>query len=90
MSIEKYLDKIKPYLTDLINNNKTQGKWRIHSGNKIIEHKAQGEWKIQLIIEVRFISSKKYSDDTRTMHAKSNNIENIMDSETDQIVKENN
>ena len=44
--IEKYLDKIKPYLSDMINNHKTQGKWRIHSGNKIIERKTQSEWEI--------------------------------------------
>ena len=34
---------IRPYLSDIINNHKTQGKWRIYSGNKIIEHKTQGE-----------------------------------------------
>ena len=30
---------IRPYLSDIINDHKTQGKWRIHSGNKKIEHK---------------------------------------------------
>ena len=31
LSIEEYLDKIKPYLSDTINNHKTQGIWEIHS-----------------------------------------------------------
>ena len=42
-TVEEYLDKVKPYLSDIINNYKTQGTWRIYSGNKIIEHKTQSE-----------------------------------------------
>ena len=34
---------IRPYLSDIINDYKTQGKWRIHSGNKIIERKIPSE-----------------------------------------------
>ena len=41
----------------------------IHSGNKIIEHKTQSEWKIQLTLAINFISSK-ISDETCTMHTK--------------------
>ena len=37
LSIKKYLDMIRPYLSDIINNHKTQGKWRFHSGNTITE-----------------------------------------------------
>ena len=38
LSVKEFLDRIKPYLNDMINNHKAQGKkWRIHSGNKIIE-----------------------------------------------------
>ena len=36
---------------------------------------------------INFISSKD-SDETRTMHEKSNNVEIMMGSETDQIIKE--
>ena len=36
LSIKKHLNMIKPYLSDIINDHKTQGKWRIHSDNKII------------------------------------------------------
>ena len=70
LSTKKYLNMIKPYLSDIINEHKTQKKWRIDSGNKIIEHKTQSEWKIQLTMAINFISSKD-SDETRTMHAKS-------------------
>ena len=49
---------MKPYLSDVINDHKTQGKWRIRSDNKIIEHKTQSEWKIQLTKTINFISSK--------------------------------
>ena len=59
LSIKKYLDVIRPYLSDIINNHKTRGKWKIHSGNKIIEHKTQSERKIQLTMKIDFISSKR-------------------------------
>ena len=78
---------IKPYLSDIINDHKTQGIWRIHSDSKIIEHKTQSEWKIQLTIAINFISSKD-SDETRTMHAKRNNVEIMMGSETDKVIEE--
>ena len=34
LSIKKYLNMIKPYLSDIINNHKTRGLVRYHSGNK--------------------------------------------------------
>ena len=45
------------------------------------------EWKIQLTKTINFISSKD-SDETCTMHAKSNNVEIMMGSETDEIIEE--
>ena len=39
VSVEDYLDKIKPYLRDIINDHKTQITRRIHSGNAITGHK---------------------------------------------------
>ena len=39
LTINEYLDMIRPYLSDRINDHKTQGKWKIHSGNTITEHK---------------------------------------------------
>ena len=70
---------VKPYLSDIINDHKTQGKWRIHSSNTIMKHKTQSEWKIQLTIAINFISSKPNSDETHTMLTKS--------SETDEIIE---
>ena len=57
----------------MINDRKTQGEWRIHSGNTIINYKIQGEWKIHLTIAINFIYSKIGSDETVTMHT--NNYE---------------
>ena len=87
LSIKKYLDMIKPYLSDIINDRKTQGAWRIHSGNTVTERRTQSEWKIQLTMAINCISSKD-SDETRTMRGKSNNVEIMMSSETDEIMKE--
>ena len=86
LTLNEYLDIIRPYLSDII-NDKTQGEWRIHSGNTIIKHKTQSEWKIQLTMAINFISSKDY-DDICTMHAKSNNVEIMMGSETNEIIEE--
>ena len=72
---------IRSDLSDIINDHKTQGEWRIHSGNNITERKTQSEWKMQLTMAINFISSKD-SDETRTMHAKSNNAEITMSNET--------
>ena len=60
MSPEEYLDIIRPYLSDMINN-----------------HNPQSDWKIQLTMQINFISSKD-SEETRTMHTKSSNIEIVM------------
>ena len=41
LTLNEYLDMIKPYLSGIINNHKSHGEWRIHSGDKIIQHKTQ-------------------------------------------------
>ena len=66
---------IKQYLSDIIN-----------------DHKTQGEWKIQLAMEINFISSKdskdsKDSNETRTLHTTTDNIEIMIGNETDEIIK---
>ena len=60
---------IKPYLSDMIN-----------------DHKTQSDWKIQLTMQINFISSKD-SEETCTMHTKSHNIEIMMGNETDEIIE---
>ena len=68
---------IKPYLSDIINDNKIHNLARYHSGNKTWVEEASSEWKIQLTMAINFISSKE-SDETQTMHTKSNNVEIMM------------
>ena len=70
LSTEEYLNEIRPYLNDIMNN-----------------HKTQGELKIQLTTTINFMSSKN-SNETRTMHSKSNNIEILIGNETDEIIEE--
>ena len=49
----------RQYLSDIINYDRTQVECRIHSGNTVIKHKTQSEWKIQLTMAINFISFKK-------------------------------
>ena len=44
----------------------------------INQYKKEGEWKIQLIAEINFISLKAGSDETRVMYTRSDNEEFIM------------
>ena len=78
---------MRPYLSDMINNHKTQGEWKVHSGNKVIDYKTHGEWKIQLTMSINFMFSTD-SEETNTMHTKSHNVEIMMRNETDDIIKE--
>ena len=32
---------IRPYLRDIINDHKTQGEWKVYSGNAVIDYKTQ-------------------------------------------------
>ena len=80
---------IGPYLSDMINDHKTQELWKVHSSNKVIDYKTTlGEWKIQLTMSINFISSKDDSGETRNMRTKSDKIEIMIDSETDEIIEE--
>ena len=78
---------IKPYLSDIINDHKTHGLIRYHSGNKTWVEETPSERKIQLLMTINSISSKD-SDETRNMHTKSNNAKIMMGSEADKIIEE--
>ena len=55
---------------------------------KLINHsKNKGEWKIQLIAEINFISLKPGSDETRVMYTRSDNEEFMNGSDTDEVIK---
>ena len=73
LSIEEYLDMIKPYLSDLINENKA------------IEN-SFNEWKIQANMRVNFVSSND-TGEIRTIFVLSDNEEIRLGNETDDIVK---
>ena len=70
LSVEEYLNKIRPYLKDIINNLKKSD-----------------TWKIQLTIANNFISSLDKKEDG-VMHSKSDNIEIMINDETDEVIKE--
>ena len=51
-------------------------------------YKNKGEWKLQLIAEINFISLKPGSDETRIMHTRSDNIGIMIGDDNDDIIKE--
>ena len=73
LSIEQYLDVIKPYLSDLINENKE------------IET-SSNEWKIQINMQINFASSND-TGEIRTVFVWSDYEEIRLGNETDGIVK---
>ena len=54
----------------------------------IEEYKLKGEWKVQLTIEVNFISRKSGSDETRIMYTRSDNTEIIFGDDNDNIIEQ--
>ena len=87
LPIKEYLNMIKSYLRNIINDHKTRGLVRYSSSNKSWLEETSSEWKIQLTMEIDFIPFKDF-DDYRTMHTESNNVEIVMDSETDEIIED--
>ena len=73
LSIEQDLDIIKPYLSDLINENKA------------IET-SSNEWKIQINMHVNFVSSND-TGEIRTIFVWSDNEEIRLGNETDDIIE---
>ena len=51
----------------------------------IEEYKLKGEWKVQLTIEVNFISLKPGSDETGIMYTRSDNVEIMFRDDNDDI-----
>ena len=89
LSSKEYLDMIRPYLRDMVNYYKAPLKLKVHSGNKITDCKTQfgSEWKIQLTMQINFISSKG-SEEICTISTKIDNIEIVIGNKTDDIIKE--
>ena len=59
---------------------------RPYLSDTILNHKNEKEWKIRLSVIINFISSKD-SDEIPTMYTKSDNIEIMLGSETDETIK---
>ena len=78
LSPKEYLDIIRPYLRDLINNHKTS----MESNN---EENNRAEWKIQLVMQNNFISDKNF-EDTRTIYSASKPVEIFMGSDTENAI----
>ena len=72
-----------PYLHYMINDPKAPTRLKVNSSNKT----QFGEWKIQLVMQVNFISSKD-TGETRIMRIWSDNAEIMIGSETDDIINE--
>ena len=51
-------------------------------------YKTKGEWKVQLIAEINFISLKPGSNETSIMHTRSDNIEITIGDDNDDIIEE--
>ena len=54
----------------------------------INQYKNEGEWKIQLIAEINFISLKPGSDETRVMYTRSDNVEIRIGDDINDVIKE--
>ena len=50
-------------------------------------YKNKGEWKVQLIAEISFISLKPGSDETRIMYTRCDNEEFMNGTSTDEVIK---
>ena len=82
LSPKEYLDMIRPYLRGMINNHKTLSKGSL---GKIFDNNLHGEWKIQLTMQINFVSPLDPGE-ICTMDSKSKNIKILMNIETDNIL----
>ena len=58
-----------------------------HLRELINQYKNEGQWKIELIAEINFISLKPGSDETRVMYTRSDNKEFMSGSDTNEVIK---
>ena len=70
LAIIEYFDKIKPYLKDMIDDNKSKG-----------------EWKMQLVMRVIFVSFID-KNETQVMHTKSDNVKIMNGTDTNDAIIE--
>ena len=80
LSTKEYLDMIRPYLKNMIDDHKTPVKLPY---NKI----TFGEWKIKLTMLKKCVSNRNF-EETCNIYSVSDNIEIMMGGETDDIIDE--
>ena len=78
LSPKDYLDVIRPYLRDLINNHKPTAELNN-------EESDTAEWKIQLVMQNNFISVKSI-EDTRTIYSASKPVEIFVGCDTENAI----
>ena len=93
LSIKEYLNKIRPYLSHMIKDFKTQGEWKIEL-TMIIDFMSSGGSKDFKDFK-HFEDSKnsKHSKDSKdsnetSLHVNSNNIEIMIGNEINEIIEE--
>ena len=79
---QKYLNVIRPYLRNLINENKPIMELNNNSNNN---NNNRAEWKIQLTMKTNSISTKSF-EDKRTIFSKSEPVEIFMGSNTKDVI----
>ena len=82
LSPKEYLDMIRPYLRDLINDHKTKTELTNRASNNDSE---RGEWKIQLVRQSNCISTKKF-EDTCAIYSVRKPVELLMGADTDDTI----
>ena len=82
LSPEEYLNMIRLYLRDLINDHKPTMELPSKANNGDAK---RGEWKIQLVIQNNCISSKDF-EETCSIYSASKPIEVFMGSDTDDVI----
>ena len=83
LSIKEYLYMIITNLRDITNYYKAHRKLKVHFSH---DYETEGEWKIWLSMKINFVSSKD-SDEICIMYTKGNNIDILMGSETNDVIK---
>ena len=85
LSREEYLNLIRPYLRDLINNHKPTTESNNEEKEENDSDADRAEWKIQLVMENSCISTRNF-EETRTIYSASKPVETFMGSDTEDVI----
>ena len=87
LSPKEYLDIIRSYLTDLINDHKPTVKLNNDDDDedKDDDDDERGEWKVQLVMQNNCVSVKSF-ENTSTIYSKSEPVEVSMGSDSNDVI----